>query len=63
MKQWLLICVLLAVTLVKASVVGIDYGTDWFKVSLIKPVGRACLNERQLWTPNQDGCKWIGPGD
>jgi molecular chaperone DnaK (HSP70) len=21
-----------------ASVVGVDYGTDWFKVSLIKPV-------------------------
>ena len=30
----LLIC---QIALVSASVIGIDYGTDWFKVSLIKP--------------------------
>lgn len=33
----MLIWLFCQITLVSASVIGIDYGTDWYKVSLIKP--------------------------
>jgi hypoxia up-regulated 1 len=32
-----ILSLLLLVGLTKASVIGIDYGTDWFKVSIVKP--------------------------
>ncbi len=33
----MLVWIFCQLTLVSASVIGIDYGTDWYKVSLIKP--------------------------
>ena len=43
-RLFLALCVLACGSYVsiEASVVGIDYGTDWFKVSLIKPVRLFC---------------------
>lgn len=32
-----LLALLPFVSLIQASVIGIDFGTDWFKVSIVKP--------------------------